>query len=139
MHPAVPVMSALQEDIARLAGRIPCTSVKFIVESSQRADPILRQRFGELTPDGAELTVPVNYYLMPKAGNEPGLEVADFIVNAVGSQTRRHLRGQEGFARDFNDVFCRLPACGCLFSLIREVEVEADGRVRMQRNRLVGN
>jgi hypothetical protein len=139
MHPAVPVMNALQEDMARLAGRIPCTSIKLIVESSQRADPILRQHFGELTPVGTELPVPVTYCLMPKAGAEPGLEVADFIVSAAGSQTQRHLRGQDGFAQDFNDVFCRLPPCGCLFSLVREVEVETDGRVRVGRVRLIGN
>ena len=139
MHPAVPVMAALQEDITKLAGRIPCSAVTIIVESSQRADPILRERFSELIPDGGEMAVTVNYILMPKAGAEPGLEVADFIINAAGSQTRRHLRRQDGFALDFNDVFCRLPPCGCLFSLINGVEIEADGRVRVRRDRLVGN
>jgi hypothetical protein len=44
----------LQEDVTLLAGYIPCTSVTLIVESSERADPILKQRFRELAPDGVE-------------------------------------------------------------------------------------
>ena len=96
-------MGALQEDITGLASRIPCAAVTIIVESSQRADPILKRCFGELKPDGIELTIPVNHCLMPKSGAEPGLEIADFIISAAGSQVRRHLRGQQGPAPDFPD------------------------------------
>jgi hypothetical protein len=76
-------MGALQEDIASMAGRIPCAAVTIIVESSQRADPILKQCFGELKPDGVKLTIPVKHCLMPKSAAEPGLEIADFIISAA--------------------------------------------------------
>jgi hypothetical protein len=33
------------------------------------------------------------------------MEVADFVVHAVGRQTRRKLEGKEGFAPDFEAVF----------------------------------
>jgi hypothetical protein len=138
MHSAVPVMGGLHEDIANLASRIPCAAVKIIVESSQRANPIFQQCFGELTPDGAGLAIPVTYHFMPKSSAEHGLEIADFIINAAGSQIKRHIDGKDGFAPDFNDVFCQLPPIGCLFSLIDEVKV-LDGRVRMHRMRLIGN
>jgi hypothetical protein len=140
MHPAVPVMGALQEDIATVASLIPCTAVLIIGESSQRADPMLRQRFRELKPAGAELPIPVQYWLMPKRSAEPGLEVADFIISAAGSQIQRHMRGEDGFAPDFHDVFCQLPSHGCLFSLISEVEGNhPNQQMRMQRLRLTGN
>jgi hypothetical protein len=58
---------------------------------------------------------------MPKSGAEPGLEIADFIISAAGSQVRRHLQGKKGPAPDFSDVFCQLPAEGCLFSIIGAV------------------
>lgn len=140
MHPATPVMGILQEDITSLASRIPCAAVTIIVESSQRADPILKRCFGELKPDGVELTIPVNHCLMPKSGAEPGLEIADFIISAVGSQVRRHLRGQQGPAPDFSDVFCRLPAEGCLFSIIGAVADDPQNQlVQVLRFCLPGN
>jgi hypothetical protein len=140
MHPATPVMGAVQEDIASLACHIPCAAVTIIVESSQRADPILMQCFGELKPDGVDLTIPVNHCLMPKSGAEPGLEIADFIISAAGSQVQRHLRGKQGPAPDFGDVFCRLPVEGCLFSIIGAVADNPQNRlVQVLRFYLPGN
>lgn len=129
MHPAAPVMGALQEDIVGLASRIPCAAVTIVVESSQRADPILKRCFGELKPDAIELTIPVSHCLMPKSSAEPGVEIADFIINAAGSQIRKHLRGQQGPAPDFSDVFCRLPVEGCLFSIIGAVADDPENQL----------
>jgi hypothetical protein len=139
MHPATPVTAALQEDIVHLATIIPCASVMLIVESSQRSDAILKQCLVDLVPEGVGLAIPVTHCLMPKSSAEPGLEIADFIINAAGSQTKRYMRDQDGFARDFSDIFRRLPSIGCLFSLINEIEIHSNGRVRIQRLRLVGN
>jgi hypothetical protein len=140
MQPAVPVMGALQEDIADLVNRVPCSGITIIVESSQRSDPTVRSRFSELQPDASDLPVPVRHRLMPKRAAEPGLEVADFIISAAGSQIQRDMRGKGGWAPDFKDVFCRLPPAICLFSVITAVLMHREsGLVQMRRHRLVGN
>jgi hypothetical protein len=129
MEPCIPVMGQLQKEIAFVAGAVPCKRVWIIVESSARADAIVQACFSQLTPiDGASL-LPVVKSLMPKSSNEPGLEVADFIVSAAGSQIRRRLRGQNGHAPDFHDVFCRLPALGCRYREVSHVAVDDNGLV----------
>ena len=61
------------------------------------------------------------------------LEIADFIINAAGSQTRRHLGGKRGVSPDFQDVFGRLPLEGCRFSIVTAVDDGyEDGRIRVQ-------
>jgi hypothetical protein len=42
---------------------------------------------------------------MPKSANEPALEVADFIMHAVGRQARQNLKQRGVFAPDFKAVF----------------------------------
>jgi hypothetical protein len=122
MHPAVPVMGMIEQHINAVASCIPCDGVAIIVESSQRADPVLRQHFGELRPQGITRSWPVDYRLMPKSSREPGLEIADFVVSAAGSQTKRIAEGKAGLAPDFRDVFGRLPPEGCLFSFVEGVD-----------------
>jgi hypothetical protein len=141
MPPTMPVTGVLNENISAVASLLPCTAVIIVVESSQRADPILRQCFGALEPDGAELTPPFKHWLMPKSVAEPGLEIADFVISAAKSQTQRYIQGRDGLALDFDDVFCRLPPQVpqfCQFSLITGVYRET-GRVGVQGFRLVGN
>lgn len=129
MSPCVPVMGQLQKEIASVAALLPCKSVWIIVESSERADSIVQTCFSQLGPIDSALPLPVVKSLMPKSSNEPGLEVADFIVNAAGSQVQRQLRGQGGQAPDFYDVFCRLPAVGCRYREVSHVAVDESGLV----------
>ena len=63
---------------------------------------------------------------MPKSSGESGLEIADFIVNAAGSQARRQLRGISGFAQDFQAVFHRVPRQYGHFFIITEVDGNAE-------------
>jgi hypothetical protein len=109
MHPCVPVMGQLRNEIGIIAAASR-KSVWIIVESSDRANAIVQARFSQLTPINGMPPLPIVKSLMPKSSNEPGLEVADFIASAAGSQVQRRLRGQNGQAPDFTDVFCRLPA-----------------------------
>lgn len=136
MHPCVPVMGQLQENIESIASLLPCKGVWIIVESSQRADPILKSCYSQLTPIGGAPPIPITNCLMPKSSNEPGLEVADFIIGAAGSQTQRHLRGQDGMAPDFRDVFSKLPVIGCWYSRLLTVAVDENGLVAVQGVRL---
>jgi hypothetical protein len=137
MHPAVPVMGTLEQQINSLASVIPCESVALIVESSHRADPILMRHFGELRSEAVQPVRPIEYFLMPKSSAEPGLEVADFIISAAGSQVRRITEGRDGLAPDFRDVFGRLPPAGCLFDCIMEVDGSREtGRTQVQGIRL---
>jgi hypothetical protein len=120
-------MSQLQKEIALVAAMLSCKNVRIIVESSQRADAIVQACFSQLTPIDGASPLPVVKSFMPKRSNEPGLEVADFIVSAAGSQVQRRLRGQNGQALDFNDVFCRLPAFGCRYRQISHVATDVNG------------
>jgi hypothetical protein len=129
MDPCVPVMGQLQKEIAFVAVALPCKIVWIIIESSQRADAIVQACFSQLTPIDSAPPVPVERSLMRKSSNEPGLEVADFIVSAASSQVQRRLRGQHGQAPDFNDVFCRLPVLGCRYREVSHVAVDKNGLV----------
>jgi hypothetical protein len=127
--PCVPVLGQLRKEVAFVAAALPCKSVFIIVESSQRADDMIKISFSQLTPIDGGPSLPVVKSLMPKSSNEPGLEVADFIVGAAGSEVQRRLRGQNGHAADFTDVFCRLPALGCRYREISNVAVDESGLV----------
>jgi hypothetical protein len=129
MHPCVPVLGQLKQEIAVIAGLVQCKTIWTIIESSQRADPVIQACFSQLTPLNASDAIAVEKCLMPKRSNEPGLEVADFIVSAAGSEIQRRLRGKSGHAPDFNDVFCRLPSVGCRYRELSQVEVDENGIV----------
>jgi hypothetical protein len=128
MHTAAPVMGILKQQVCRVAALTTCRTVALVFESSQRADPVLMKHFGELELEENGRALPVEHCIMPKSAAEPGLEIADFIINAAGSQTRRHLRGTSGFARDYEAVFHQLPRPFGQFSLITEVDGDREGR-----------
>jgi hypothetical protein len=136
MHPCVPVMGQLREEIAVVASRLPCRRIWLIVESSTRANPIVRDCFLQLTSLTFPGQHPVEHCFMPKSANEPGLEVADFIVSAASSEVQRRQRGKAGHAPDFNDVFCRFPTDGCRYCEITHVLCHGDALVSVDGVRL---
>lgn len=129
MHPCVPVMGELQKEITSIADLLPCKSISIIVEGSERADKIVQACFNQLSPIHGSSPLPVVKSFMLKSSNEPGLEVADFIVGAASSEMQRRMRGQKGHAHDFNHVFCRLPALCCHYREVSHVAVDDSGRV----------
>jgi hypothetical protein len=136
MHPYVPVMGQLQEEISTIASLLPCKRVWIIIESSERADPIVLACFSQLTSLTAFPLLTVEHCLMLKSANEHGLEFADFVISAASSEVQRRQRGKSGHAPDFNDVFCRLPPEGCRYREVIEARVHADGLVSVNGVRL---
>jgi hypothetical protein len=118
----IAVAETIRGHVINLVRAIPCASVALIVESSQRADPLLRERFNRLDLERGGKEISVDYCLMPKAPNEPGLKVADFIVSSAGSFARRQAAGREGFPPDFQDVFMgKVPRRLTLFRVIDRI------------------
>jgi len=129
MHSCVPVMGQLRQEIATVASILPCKRILIIVESSMRADTVVRKCFDQLNSLTTSRQLPVERWFMPKSSNEPGLEVADFIVSAAGSEVQRRIRGKPGHAPDFADVFCRLAAEGCRYREIVSAASHENGGV----------
>jgi hypothetical protein len=121
LHSMQPVVELLKKYIVQIAALTTCASVALVFESSKRGDPLIQTYFGtlEISEDGR--SIPVEHCFMEKKHGEIGLEVADFIVSAAGSQTRRFLRRDPGFAKDFQDVFQVAPRILVKFCLIEAV------------------
>jgi hypothetical protein len=126
MHPCVPVMGQLRAEIATVASVLHSPRVWNILESSERADPVVKNCFPQLSFLSVSRTIPVEHCFMRKSSNEPGLEIADFIISAASSQVQRRLRGKSGQAPDFKDVFCRLPPEGCRYREVAYADVHDD-------------
>ncbi len=109
MHATAAVMGMLKQHIARLVARLPCATVALIFEASERGDPLVRQHFGELGLVEDERPIPIEHCFMPKSAKEPGLELADFIASAAGTQARFYHRGNKEFAKDYEAVFHQFP------------------------------
>jgi hypothetical protein len=102
------VVESIRSHLHDIVCVVRCSSVAIVVESSQRADPLLRERFNPIEVSRGGKEIPVEYCLMPKSANEPELEIADFIVSTSGSMARQRHSGRDGFPPDFTDVFMRI-------------------------------
>ena len=103
--PAPTIAKTLQNRLLEIARWTSFTELKVIFESSDRANRLIEDAFQDfgLLENGSP--IPIECCFMPKSAGDPALEVADFIVNAVGGQARRNLKQQGGFAKDFQAVF----------------------------------
>jgi hypothetical protein len=99
------IAGALQNRIVDIARWRRFTQLDIVFESSDRANTLVSRAFGKptLTVDGG--LIPIECYFMRKAEREPALEVADFVMHAVGRQARRDMAGKNHFAPDFAAVF----------------------------------
>jgi hypothetical protein len=79
--------------------------LKVIFESSERADRLIEGAFENFQLQENGRPIPVECYFMPKRAGDAAIEVADFVMHAVGRQARRKLQGRDGFAPDFAAVF----------------------------------
>ena len=95
----------LQLRINEIAGHMLCREVKVIFESSQRADKLIQDAFQDFEVRRGQKHIPSECYFMPKAAAEPALEVADFVMHAIGRQARQNLKERGTFVPDFKAVF----------------------------------
>jgi hypothetical protein len=91
--------------INEIVGRTLCREVKAIFEASERADPLIEKAFENLRARRGWKDIPTQCYFMPKEANDPGLEVADFVMHAVGGQMRQNLKKRDRFRLDYQAVF----------------------------------
>ena len=84
-----------------------CRDVKIIFEASERADKLIETTFQNFEFRRGWKQICSECYFMPKAAAEPALEVADFVMHAVGRQARKNLQnpGKIQFVPDFKAVF----------------------------------
>jgi uncharacterized protein DUF3800 len=84
------------------------TEIALVIEQSDRGDRLARKflQFRYWREIGGERTyLPVRGHFMPKKVGEPGLEIADFIMHAVGGRTRERLSGSRRRRADFGSIF----------------------------------
>jgi hypothetical protein len=105
ISPLETIASVLKNRIIDIAKWTPSTEVNVFFEASGRADRLMEGAFGDFRLEEGGQAVPVECFFMPKSAGEPALEVADFVMHALGRQARHRMQGKAGFVRDFAAVF----------------------------------
>jgi hypothetical protein len=125
LHTAKPLIEVLKKQVVDIAAHSSFAALAVVFESSQRADSIIEALFGTLELQENGRPIPVDQYFIPKAAGEPGLEVADFIINSAATETRKRMKGLAGMAKDFADVFMQVPPAYRRFMMIETVSPTA--------------
>jgi hypothetical protein len=101
------IKGVLQNALNNLILLTFCRDVKIIFESSERANKLIEEAFVSLELRRGSKLIPSECYFMPKSAAEPALEVADFVMHAVGRQARQNFKdgGRKNLLRDFESVF----------------------------------
>jgi hypothetical protein len=105
LGPVPTIAKVLQARIADIARWTVFDSLAVIFESSQRADRLIENAFQGFALEEGGKPIPVECYFMSKEHAEPALEVADFVMHAVGRQVRQNLKKRGDFLADFCAVF----------------------------------
>ena len=97
--------------IGKVANAYPLDSLALIFESSERGDPLVQRWFSTMrADDGHGKPLHVDFAFMDKARRDPGLEVADCIINTAGRHVRHHVRtGQRQPNELYSAVFNSVP------------------------------
>ncbi len=96
---------ALQKRIDDIVQMTLCKEVKIVFESSERMDARIQETFQAFDFYRDTKRIPSECGFMPKAVGEPALEVADFVMHAIGRQARHNLTQRGSFLPDFCAVF----------------------------------
>jgi len=103
--PVPTIAKVLQARIVDIARCTRFDSLAIIFESSQRADRLIEAAFQGFALEEGRTPIPVECYFMRKEHREPALEVADFVMHAVGRQARQNLKKRGDFVPDFCATF----------------------------------
>jgi Protein of unknown function (DUF3800) len=96
------VAGVVYRAISKIAYPYPLDSLALIFEDSERGNRLAHQYFGPMKCELEGKEIPVKKHRMAKGTLEPGLEVADFVVNTAG----RHIRhAMKTGRREPNDLF----------------------------------
>jgi hypothetical protein len=95
----------LLRHLAAILNRAACTGVTTVLESSERGDRLAQAFFPAVRAHTATAELPLRWGTMTKAMGEPGLEVADFIMQAAGNGVHRRKQGQRVKRKDFACIF----------------------------------
>ena len=121
------VAITLLNQATRIAAQYLFDSIGFIFEVSDRTEAAVGRAFTRFGfKDEFDKPIRIYWNFLPKAAQEPGLEVADFVVQAAGGQVRHKYSGLEGFRRDFSAVFQGLPPNMIQFLEIESLEFEKE-------------
>ncbi len=99
------IAKTLQNRIVDIFKWTTCKEVRVIFESSDRANSLVENAFQGFEIKEDDKSIPIECYFMPKSSADPALEVADFVMHAVGRQARKNLIKRSDFALDFKAVF----------------------------------
>lgn len=120
------VVESLKPRVVEVAKFSPLRSMAVIFESNERVNNLIQEYFGSFQLQENGTPIPVEFYFMPKDAKEPGLEVADFVANALGGQVRRRsVTKKEGFQQDFQAIFHKVDRRLVSFFGIESVEPSA--------------
>lgn len=104
------VAYGLLKRLEHVARQVFFTRLALVFEKSDRGDRLAQKWLSRIQltvrEGGTIQPIPVEGYFAPKALREPGVEVADFVVQAAGAHARRTLRGNKRPpGRDVDAVF----------------------------------
>ena len=105
LGPVPTIAKVLQARIVDIARWTAFDSAVVIFESSERADRLIEEAFQDFALEEGGASIPVECYFMRKEHGEPALEVADFVMHAVGRQARQNLKKRGDFVPDFCATF----------------------------------
>jgi hypothetical protein len=105
VSPLVAVARTLGNCIVDILKWKPFSGVEVIFEHSERLAPRIEEVFGDLNLLEDGKPIPVGFSWMSKSVGEPGLEVADFLVNSIGTEVRHRIAKKPGHAKNFEAFF----------------------------------
>lgn len=90
--------------IVEISRFLPFDSLDIVVEQSQRLVPKLERATAgfKINSDGSD--IPMRWHVMPKNSNEPGLEVADFLMHTIAGFCRSKRDPKSKFAQRFHHM-----------------------------------